>query len=110
MGTPRAYAPAARAGPRHAPGPAGGHALGAFGRGARFVSVGPARRRVRFDEFSVLRWPPTRWGALVRAWGRLGSPGRWRASEYPDRAAAQPDVARAVRRRLGRGYRRVAVR
>jgi predicted DNA-binding WGR domain protein len=82
---------------------------GAFGRVARFVSVDSARRRFRFYE---LRWQPTLWGgvALVRAWGRLGTPGRWAATEYPDRAAAQPDVERAVRRRLGRGYRLVAVR
>src|SRR5262245_20490262 len=73
---------------------------------ARFVSVDPAKRRFRFCE---LRWRPTLWGgvALVRAWGRLGTPGRWAATEYPDRAAAQPDVERAVRRRLGRGYRLV---
>ena len=80
-----------------------------FGRVARFVSVDSVRRRFRFYE---LRWQPTLWGgvALVRAWGRLGAPGRWAATEYPDRAAAQPDVERAVRRRLGRGYRLVAVR
>jgi predicted DNA-binding WGR domain protein len=82
---------------------------GSFESAARFVSVDPAKRRARFYELRLL---PTLWGgvALVRAWGRLGTPGRWRAREYPDRAAAQPDVARAVRRRLGRGYRLVAVR
>src|SRR5215218_3398996 len=81
----------------------------AFGRVARFVSVDPAQRRFRFYE---LRWQETLWGgvALVRAWGRLGTPGRARATEYPDRAAAQPDIERAVRRRLGRGYRLVAAR
>jgi predicted DNA-binding WGR domain protein len=70
---------------------------------ARFVSVDPAKRRFRFYE---LRPQPTLWGgvALVRVWGRLGTPGRWRASEYPDRATAQAEVERAVRRRLRRGY------
>ena len=48
-------------------------------------------------------------GGPVRAWGRLGTPGRRAASEYPDRAAALPDAERAVRRRLGRGYRLVGV-
>ena len=83
--------------------------VASFASAARFVSVDPATRRFRFSE---LRWQPTLWGgvALVRAWGRLGAPGRWAATEYPDRAAAQPDVERAVRRRLGRGYRLVAVR
>jgi predicted DNA-binding WGR domain protein len=81
--------------------PAGGVA---FAHGARFVSVDPAKRRFRFYE---LRLQETLWGgvALVQVWGRLGTPGRWRASAYPDRAAAEPDVERAVRRRLRRGYR-----
>jgi predicted DNA-binding WGR domain protein len=81
----------------------------AFGAAARFVSVDPAERRFRFDE---LRLQPTLWGgvALVRAGGRLGAPGRCTATEYPDRAAAEPDVERAVRRRLRRGYRLVEAR
>src|SRR5215207_969211 len=77
-----------------------------FAHAARFVGVDPAKRRFRFYE---LRLQGTLWGgvALVRAWGRLGTPGRWAATEYPDRAAVGPEVARAVRRRLARGYRRV---
>jgi predicted DNA-binding WGR domain protein len=80
-----------------------------FAHAARFVSVDPAERRSRFYE---LRLQPTLWGgvALVRAWGRLGTPGRWAATEYPDRATALPDAERAVRRRLLRGYRLVRVR
>jgi len=80
-----------------------------FAHAVRFVSVDPAKHRARFYELRLL---PTLWGgvALVRAWGRLGTPGRWAATEYPDREAAGPDVERAVRRRLGRGYRLVAVR
>ena len=80
-----------------------------FERAARFVSVDPAEHRFRFSE---LRLQETLWGgvALVRAWGRLGTPGRWRASEFPDRATAQADAERAVRRRLQRGYRLVGVR
>ena len=83
--------------------------VASFAHAARFVSVDSAQRRFRFYE---LRWQPTLWGgvALARAWGRLGTPGRWRAREYPDRTAAQPDVERAVRRRLERGYRLVAGR
>jgi predicted DNA-binding WGR domain protein len=75
----------------------------------RFESVDPARQRFRFYE---LRWQTTLWGgvAVVRVWGRLGTPGHSRVREYPDRGAAAPDVERAVRRRLRRGYRLVAAR
>jgi predicted DNA-binding WGR domain protein len=81
-------------------------APGSFEAAARFVSVDPTKHRSRFYE---LRLQATLWGgvALVRAWDRLGTPGRWRAREYPDWAAAQPDVKRAVRRRPRRGYRLV---
>ncbi len=80
----------------------------AFVHIVRFESVDPAQQRFRFYEF---RWQTTLWGgvALVRVWGRLGTPGHARVCEYPDRAAAAPDVERAVRRRLRRGYRLVAV-
>ena len=80
-----------------------------FAHAARFVSVDSAQRRFRFYE---LRWQPTLWGgvALVRAWGRLGTPGRWAATEYPDREAAGPDLERVVRRRQRRGYRLVEAR
>jgi predicted DNA-binding WGR domain protein len=80
-----------------------------FAHAVRFVSVDPAKRRFRFYE---LRLQATLWGgvALVRGWGRLGTPGRTRAAEYPDRAAATAAAERAVRRRLGRGYRLVAGR
>ena len=75
----------------------------------RFERVDPTQRRFRFYE---LRWQTTRWRGVVvvRVWGRLGTPGRARVREYPDRAAAAPDVERAVRRRLRRGYRLVAAR
>jgi predicted DNA-binding WGR domain protein len=80
-----------------------------FAHAARFVSVDPAKRYFRFSE---LRLQETLWGgvALVRAWGRLGTPGRWCASEYPDRAAAQADTERAGRLPRRRGYRLVEAR
>jgi predicted DNA-binding WGR domain protein len=83
--------------------------VGAFGCTARFVSVGPAKRRFRFYE---VRLQATLWGgvALVRAWSRLGTPGRWRATAYPDSAAARAALERAVRHRLQRGYRRIEAR
>jgi predicted DNA-binding WGR domain protein len=81
----------------------------AFEHVVRFESVDRAQQRFRFYE---LRWHTTLWGgvALVRGWGRLGTPGHARVREYPDRASAAPDAERAVRRRLRRGYRLVAVR
>jgi predicted DNA-binding WGR domain protein len=81
----------------------------AFAHCARFVSVDPTKNRFRCYE---LRLQATLWGgvALVRAWGRLGAPGRFIVSEYPDRAAALPDIERAVHRRLARGYRLVGTR
>ena len=81
----------------------------AFAHAARFVSVDPAKNGARFCE---LRWQLTLWGgaAPVPAWGRLGVPGRTGTTEYPDRAAATAAAERAVRCRLGRGYRLVGVR
>ena len=73
---------------------------------ARGAGGGAAGRRFRFSE---LRLQATLWDGvvLVRAWGRLGTPGRSRVWEYPDREAAGPEVPREVHRRLGRGYRLV---
>ena len=47
------------------------------------------------------------WCGRGAGWGR---PAAGAPREYPDRDAAGPDVERAVRRRLGRGYRLVDVR
>jgi predicted DNA-binding WGR domain protein len=70
---------------------------------ARFVSIDPTKNRHRCYE---LRWQPALWGGvlLVRTWGRAGARRRAAVSHYPDRASARPDVERAVRRRLRRGY------
>jgi predicted DNA-binding WGR domain protein len=70
---------------------------------ARFVSRDPATNRERFYS---LTWQPLLWGgcALVWTWGRLGKPGVCRVAEYPDRASAQVQVERLVRRRLHHRY------
>lgn len=72
-----------------------------------FVSVDLTKNRARFY---TLCWQPSLWGggALVRQWGRQGTRGRSLHTPYPDRAAAQPDVERAARRRLRRGYQLMA--
>jgi predicted DNA-binding WGR domain protein len=81
-------------------------AVAGFAHFARFVSVDPAKNRYRCYE---LRWQPALWGGvlLVRTWGRAGTRRRAAVRAYPDRASARPDVERAVRRRLRRGYRLV---
>ena len=78
--------------------------LARFRGRVRFVSVDPERNRARFY---TLTWQPALWGggAVVRAWGRLGSPGRTLTHFYLDRASAQARVERLIRRRLRRGYR-----
>jgi predicted DNA-binding WGR domain protein len=80
-----------------------------FAHFARFVSVDPTKNRSRCYE---LRWQPALWGGvlLVRTWGRAGARRRAAVRAYPDRASAKPDVERAVRRRLRRGYRLVEAR
>ena len=74
-----------------------------FEHTVRFVSVDPTENRFRFYE---LRWQPNLWGgvALVRVWGRLGTPGQARADHYPDRESARSASVRAFRQRLRRGY------
>jgi len=70
---------------------------------ARFVSRDAEQNRARFYE---LQWQPTLWGegALVRTWGRIGTAGQQRATIFPDRAAAQAQIARTIRARLRHGY------
>jgi predicted DNA-binding WGR domain protein len=79
-------------------------AIAAFQCYARFVSIEPEKNRFRFY---VMSWQPGLWGddALIVQWGRIGTEGRELPSFYKGRAAAQPVIDRAVRRRLQRGYR-----
>jgi len=84
-------------------GPAMVETLAGFTASVRFASTDPERHRRRFYD---LRWQPTLFGegALVRAWGRQGQPGTVRATVYPDRDQAQPDIRQLVHRRLAHGY------
>ena len=86
--------------------PALGAVLG-FAQFVRLLSLDPARNRYRFYS---LTWQPCLWGggALVRAWGRLGTPGRSLTRFYPDRPSAEAAIRRLLRRRLRHGYRVVA--
>ena len=78
--------------------------VAAFHAVVRLSSVDPTVNRFRVYGLS---WQPTLWGdfALVQTWGRLGRPGRSRATSYPSRAAAQGMIERLLRRRLQHGYR-----
>ena len=73
----------------------------------RFESVDPAENRRRYYD---LTWQPTLFGdgALVRTLGRQGQPGTSRATFYPDRACALPEIRQVLRRRLQHGYRVIA--
>ena len=86
--------------------PALGAVLG-FAQFVRLLSLDPARNRYRFYS---LTWQPCLWGggALVRAWGRLGTPGHAATTFYPDRPSAEAAIRRLLRRRLRHGYRVVA--
>ena len=77
--------------------------LASFRAYVRFESVDPAENRRRYYD---LLWQPTLFGegALVRSWGRQGQPGTTRATFYPDRCHAEPEIRQVVRRRLQHGY------
>ncbi len=74
-----------------------------FARELRLVSIDAGRNRARFY---VLQWQPTIWGgvALVRVWGRIGSPGRAQVLCYAETPQMDATVERVVRRRLRHGY------
>ena len=78
--------------------------LASFRAYVRFKSVDPEQNRRRFYD---LTWQPTLFGegALVRTWGRQGQPGTTRATVYPDRVCALPQIRQVLRRRLQHGYR-----
>jgi predicted DNA-binding WGR domain protein len=77
--------------------------LAGFQASVRFASTDPEQNRRRFYD---LRWQPTLFGegALVRVWGRQGTPGIVRATVYPHRDQAQAAIRALVRRRLQHGY------
>jgi predicted DNA-binding WGR domain protein len=58
------------------------------------------------DRFYLIDVTPTLFGewALVREWGRRGSPGTVRFSSYAMRNDAETAEARTIKRRLQRGY------
>ncbi len=74
-----------------------------FRQYAYFVSCDATENRQRFYS---LTWQPLLWGgcALVWSWGRQGKAGVRRMVEYPDRASAQTQVERLIRRRIQHRY------
>jgi predicted DNA-binding WGR domain protein len=66
----------------------------------------PARHMARFYAIKVV---PTLFGswALVREWGRIGSPGTLRTDWFESEEEAEQVRARLVRKKIRRGYRPV---
>ena len=61
------------------------------------------------DRFYVVDVTPTLFGewAVLREWGRRGSPGTMRLSSYQRRNDAGTAEQRTIKRRLQRGYRAI---
>jgi predicted DNA-binding WGR domain protein len=77
--------------------------LAQFRCALRFVSIDPAKNRARFY---TLHWQRSLWQeeALVQRWGRIGTPGRTRATFYAGREQAQELITRVIQHRLQHGY------
>ena len=67
----------------------------------------PARSMFRFYRLRVVF---DLWGgvALLREWGRIGSPGRVRLDPHTDEGAALAAARRLLKAKLRRGYQAVA--
>jgi predicted DNA-binding WGR domain protein len=74
-----------------------------FRANPRVVSVDASRNR--FRTYS-LTWQPGLFsgGALGCSWGRIEQQGRTKETYYDDRASAQPEIDRLLRRRLAHQY------
>jgi predicted DNA-binding WGR domain protein len=74
---------------------------------ADLIRIDPACKAYRFYRLALC---PDLFGgiALVREWGRLGSPGRRRLDLHPDEDAARRALERLVRSKCRRGYREAA--
>jgi predicted DNA-binding WGR domain protein len=71
---------------------------------AFLTRIDPTRN---IDRFYIVDITPTLFGewALVREWGRRGSPGTMRLSSYQRRNEAETAEQRTIKRRLQHGYR-----
>lgn len=82
-------------------------AMQGSGTEADLIRIDPARNAYRFYRLAL--WPDLFGGiALVREWGRLGSPGKLRLDLHPDEDAARHALERLVRVKCRRGYREAA--
>ena len=70
---------------------------------AHLRHVDPSRNMARFY---VLTLQPTLFGevALVREWGRIGSPGRVQVTAYATPEEAENALRRVERQKVRRGY------
>lgn len=70
---------------------------------AELIRIDRARNTYRFYRLAL--WPDLFGGiALVREWGRMGSPGRIRLDLHADEAAARRALERLLRAKCRRGY------
>ncbi|CCT60948.1 MULTISPECIES: WGR domain-containing protein [Acetobacter] len=67
------------------------------------VRVYPPRNTWRYYDLSI---QPDLFGgaALIRRWGRIGTPGKVRLDLFPDVGAAANQLAHLLRQKLKRGY------
>jgi predicted DNA-binding WGR domain protein len=74
---------------------------------ADLIRVGFARRRDRF--YRTVVWADLFGGvSLVREYGQLGRPGQMRLDAHGDQDSARKRMARLIREKERRGYRRIA--
>lgn len=64
----------------------------------------PDRRMARFYRLRVLQADLFGGSAVLREWGRIGSPGRVRLDPHPDEPAAVAAAARLQRAKRRKGY------
>ncbi|MCP1203320.1 WGR domain-containing protein [Acetobacter oryzoeni] len=77
--------------------------LALFPDAVSLVRVYPPRNTWRYYDLSI---QPDLFGgaALIRRWGRIGTPGKIRLDLFPDAGAAANQLARLLRQKLKRGY------
>lgn len=77
--------------------------LALFRDAVSLVRVYPPRNTWRYYDLSI---QPDLFGgaALIRRWGRIGTPGKVRLDLFPDAGAAANQLARLLRQKLKRGY------
>jgi len=69
--------------------------------------IDPARNMARYYRLDVQPDLFGAWG-VVREWGRIGQPGRYRVDPYPTAAQAEERLRFQQAAKQGRGYARIS--